>query len=279
MAGVGPRDAPLDLGHGADDVHDEAAVARERTPVDPDRGLQGREEGPGRSGEVLLPAMRGVVAASEEDGAVGAREVRRVETRREDERDEEDRRAEGPGAGHCRRLSRIERARRSDAGADTSTTTEQERPLAVGAKGTFVNAAGLATHPRARHGRAQRRITHRAARACVSIAHPPADNRTLRPAVASRPRPAEGCAQISPARHVLVGGRRAATRERGLAPGADGIPRRLQQQRRIGRRRVASNCIQPRRRTSSAQPPGIPRVRPDHPGPASAVRCAHASRA
>ena len=130
--------------------------------------------------------MRGVVAASEEDGAVGAREVRRVETRREDERDEEDRRAEGPGAGHCRRLSRIERARRSDAGADTSTTTEQERPLAVGAKGTFVNAAGLATHPRARHGRAQRRITHRAARACVSIAHPPADNRTLRPAVASR---------------------------------------------------------------------------------------------
>ena len=34
----------------------------------------------------------------------------------------------------------------------------------------------------------------------------------------------------------------------------------------------------PRHRTSSARP-GIPRVRPDHPGPASAVRCAHASRA
>ena len=92
MAGVGPRDSALDLGDGADDVHDEAAVARERTPVDPDRGLQGREERPGRSGEVLVPPMRGVVAASEEDGAVGARGVRRVETRREDERDEEDRR-------------------------------------------------------------------------------------------------------------------------------------------------------------------------------------------
>ena len=118
MTGVGPRDAPLDLGHGADDVHDEAAVARERTAVDPDRGLQGREEGPGRSGEILPPAMRGVVAASEEDGAVGARGVRRVETRREDEREEEDRRAEGPGAGHRRRLSRIERAPRNDAGAN-----------------------------------------------------------------------------------------------------------------------------------------------------------------
>ena len=135
-----------------------------------------------------------------------------------------------------------------------------------------------ATPQRARHGRARRRITHRAARACVSIAHPPADNRALRPAVASRPRQAAagGCAQISPARHVLVAGRRAATRERGLAPGADGVPRRLQQQRRIGRRRVASER-RPRDRTTSARP-GTPPIRPDR-APATAVRRAEPSRA
>ena len=75
MACVWPRDSALDLRHGADDVDDEPAVARERTAVDPDRGLQGREEGPGRSREVFLPAVGRVIAAGEEDGAVGARPV------------------------------------------------------------------------------------------------------------------------------------------------------------------------------------------------------------